>query len=173
MKSGIAACIAAAAGAVAATGCATIVAKSSQSITVTSVPPGAAVSISNRAGAAIHSGNTPLTVTLKKGAGYFKPERYVVRVSKEGFQSHELRVDGAVNGWYFGNIVFGGLIGMLAVDPATGAMYTLRPDAIEATLDAAKVTREPGERSLTVVLVADLSPQTRNQLVKISADWFE
>jgi hypothetical protein len=45
-----------------------------------------------------------------------------VRVSKEGFQSRERKVDGTVNGWYFGNVVFGGLIGMIAVDPATGAM---------------------------------------------------
>jgi hypothetical protein len=170
VKTPIAACIAAAAWALGATGCATIVAKSSQPITVTSVPPGAAVSITNRAGSAVHSGNTPMTVTLKKGAGYFKPERYVVRVSKEGFQSRELRIDGAVNGWYFGNIVFGGLIGMVAVDPATGAMYTLRPDAVDATLDAVKVAREPGEQSLTVVLVADVPPDMRNQLVEITAD---
>jgi hypothetical protein len=53
VKTRFVACIAAAAWAVAATGCATIVAKSSQSITVTSVPPGAAVSITNRAGTAI------------------------------------------------------------------------------------------------------------------------
>jgi hypothetical protein len=170
VKTRFVACIATAAWAVAASGCATIVAKSSQSITVTSVPPGAAVSITNRAGSAIHSGNTPMTVTLKKGAGYFKPERYVVRVSKEGFQSRELRVDGTVNGWYFGNVVFGGLIGMIAVDPATGAMYTLRPDTVDATLDAIKVTREPGEQSLSVVLVADLPAEMRNQLVEIRAD---
>jgi len=31
----------------------------------------------------------------------------------------------SVNGWYFGNLFIGGLIGMLIVDPATGAMYRL------------------------------------------------
>lgn len=27
------------------------------------------------------------------------------------------------SGWYVGNVVFGGLIGLLIVDPATGAMW--------------------------------------------------
>jgi hypothetical protein len=30
--------------------------------------------------------------------------------------------------------VFGGLIGMIAVDPATGAMYNLMPNKIDQTL---------------------------------------
>jgi len=153
-----------------AAGCATIVAKSSQVVTVTSVPPGASVSIVNHAGTAVHSGNTPMTVTLKKGAGYFKAEHYLVRISKDGFQTRELRVDGAVNGWYFGNILFGGLIGMLAVDPSTGAMYTLRPEALDTTLDAVKVTRAGQEQSLTVVLLADLPPSALDQLIPLAAD---
>ena len=125
-------------------GCATIVARSSQTITVSSVPEGAAVSIANGSGASVHSGNTPMTVTLKKGRGYFKPEHYTVRISKEGFQPHQLNIDGAINGWYFGNIIFGGLIGMLAVDPATGAMYTLKPDDVQAALVTLKASRERG-----------------------------
>jgi hypothetical protein len=153
-----------------AAGCATIVAKSSQVVTVTSVPPGAAVSIVNHAGTAVHSGNTPMTVTLKKGAGYFKAEHYLVRFSKDGFQTRELRVDGTVNGWYFGNILFGGLIGMLAVDPNTGAMYTLRPEAIDATLDAVKVTHTGEEQPLTVVSVADLPATVMDQLVPLVAN---
>ena len=124
-------------------GCATIVARSSQTIIVGSVPEGAAVSITNAAGVAVHSGNTPMSVTLKKGRGYFKPEHYVVRISKEGFQQQELKIDGAINGWYFGNIIFGGLIGMLAVDPSTGAMYTLQPKDVLATLYCAQGFPEP------------------------------
>ena len=119
--------LACAVAALAASGCATIVAKSSQEITITSVPEGAAVKINNKGGAAVHSGNTPLTVTLKKGRGYFKAERYTVHISKDGYHARDITVEGQVNGWYFGNVLFGGLIGLLAVDPATGAMYTLKP----------------------------------------------
>jgi hypothetical protein len=148
-------------------GCATIVAKSSQTITVSSVPEDAAVRISNAEGVAVHSGNTPMTVTLKKGRGYFKPEHYTVRINKEGFEPHEMKIDGAINGWYFGNILFGGLIGMLAVDPSTGAMYTLKPDKVDAALASLKVSRSDGVRSLTVVLVEEIPANLRDQLVAL------
>jgi hypothetical protein len=154
MKSGtILACTAIA---LVTSGCATIVARSSQEITITSVPEGAAVKIDNRGGTAVHSGNTPLTVSLKKGRGYFKPEKYTVHITKDGYRTRDVTVEGQVNGWYFGNIIFGGLIGLLAVDPATGAMYTLRPKEVETTLDALKVSRNGKEQTLTVVLVEDV-----------------
>jgi len=152
-------------------GCATIVARSSQTVVVGSVPEGAAVSITNASGVAVHSGNTPMSVTLKKGRGYFKPEHYVVRVSKEGFQQQELKLDGAINGWYFGNIIFGGLIGMLAVDPSTGAMYTLQPKkGVLATLTPLKASRNQGEHSLTVTLVEDLPQEIQDQLIPIASN---
>ena len=48
------------------------------------------------------------------------------------------------NGWYIGNILFGGLIGMIIVDPATGDMWdyytrqyiiALFPDTPEGKID--------------------------------------
>ncbi len=148
-------------------GCATIIAKSSQIITVASVPDSAAVKITNAAGTAVHSGTTPMTVTLKKGRGYFKAENYTVSFSKDGYQTRDVTVRGQVNGWYFGNIVFGGLIGMLAVDPATGAMYTLRPEQVNSTLDALKVSRGRGEHALTVMLIQDLPVNVVDQLIPL------
>ena len=149
-------------------GCATIVAKSTQTIIVGTVPEGAAVTITNASGTAVHSGNTPMSVTLKKGRGYFKPEHYVVSITKEGFQPQQLKIDGAINGWYFGNIIFGGLIGMLAVDPSTGAMYTLAPKDVQAALSTLKVTRNQGERTITVMLVEDLPVGQRDQLIPLA-----
>jgi hypothetical protein len=35
-----------------------------------------------------------------------------------------------LNKWYFGNILLGGVIGMLVVDPLTGAMYSLDEDYV-------------------------------------------
>jgi hypothetical protein len=154
----------------AASGCATIVAKSSQTITVTSVPDAASVNIVNKSGTPVHSGTTPITVTLKKGRGYFKPESYTVRFAKDGYQAREVTVRGEVNGWYFGNVIFGGLIGLLAVDPATGAMYTLKPAAVGATLDSLKVSRTDDGHSLTVILLASIPQQQRDQLVPISSN---
>ena len=118
----------------------------------------------------MHSGTTPMTVTLKKGRGYFKPEVYTVRFTKDGSKPREILVSGAVNGWYFGNIIFGGLIGLLAVDPATGTRYTLKPDAVEGTLSELKVSRTDEGRSLTVVLLANVPQDWLDQLVPIPAN---
>lgn len=38
-----------------------------------------------------------------------------------------------MDGWYVGNIIFGGLIGLLLVDPITGAMWKL-PDTAQGNL---------------------------------------
>jgi hypothetical protein len=45
-------------------------------------------------------------------------------------------LDSTLSGWYFGNILIGGLIGLLIVDPLTGAMYDLEPENIEQSLTA-------------------------------------
>ena len=152
------------------TGCATIVSKSTQTMTLTSVPDGATVRITNKSGVAVNSSSTPSTVTLKKGRGYFKPETYTLSFSKEGYKPVDITVRGSVNGWYFGNVIFGGLIGLLAVDPATGAMYTLQPKEVAATLDALKVARDGREQTLTVLLVEEVPREYVGQLVPVAAD---
>ncbi len=94
------------------------------------------VSVRNRAGEEIHVGATPVTLTLKRGAGYFKSETYTLKFSKSGFADKEILVQGSVSGWYFGNILLGGVLGMLVVDPLTGGMYSI-PDKVSASLEAA------------------------------------
>ena len=143
-------------GAMFLSGCATIIEGGTQPVTFMSVPDVAAISISNRAGEKVHTGTTPMTVTLKRGAGYFKAESYTVKVSKEGYTPKDITVTGSVNGWYVANILFGGLIGLLIVDPITGAMYDLTPETVNATLDAMNVKTSSNERSLTVVLAEQL-----------------
>ncbi|MDP3438848.1 MAG: hypothetical protein Q8R95_04560 [Azonexus sp.] len=143
------------------TGCATIFNGTTQTVTIRTSPEAAAVMISNRAGESVHSGNSPVTVTLKRGAGYFKPEVYTVRVQKDGYEPKEVLISNQVSGWYFGNILFGGLItGMLIVDPLTGAMYTLAPDVLETTLEAVGAKTSKADDSLTVVLVDDVPVDT-------------
>ena len=52
---------------------------------------------------------------------------------------HLVQIQGKLDGWYFGNLLFGGLIGMVIVDPITGAMYRLEKsyilDCTPASLD--------------------------------------
>ena len=122
---------AAAAGLLLLSGCATIFNGQTQAVSIQSVPEGADISVTNSAGEKIHTGVAPVTLTLKRGAGYFRPESYTIRFAKAGFPDKEVTVTGSMSGWFIGNILFGGLIGMLAVDPVTGAMYVF-PDTIMA-----------------------------------------
>ncbi|WP_425918979.1 hypothetical protein [Acinetobacter sp. TSRC1-2] len=138
------------------TGCASIISGSTQTLTFKSVPEQASISISNKAGEKVHTGVTPATVTLKRGNGYFKPAAYDVAFKKEGFQTKTIQVTGSVNGWYVANIIFGGLIGLLIVDPATGAMYTLNPSDINAVLEDNQTASQKGQQSLTVMLIQDI-----------------
>ncbi len=139
-------------------GCATIFNGETQAVTIKSDPDAAALTITNRAGEKIHAGTTPVTLTLKRGAGYFKSEEYKVRVSKDGFTPVEVTVTGSVGGWYIGNLLFGGLIGMLIVDPITGAMYNLEPSTVDAKLGPVKSSKADG--SLTIVLAQDVPAET-------------
>lgn len=108
-------------------GCASIVSKSNWPVTITSNPSGANVTVKDSKGVAIHSGTTPMTVTLPSGRGFFKAAAYEVSFDKDGYAPTVTTTSSNINGWYFGNILLGGWIGMLIVDPATGAMWRLNP----------------------------------------------
>ena len=107
---------------VSVTGCASIVSDSIYPVSVTSAPAGASYEISSESGLIVSSGVTPGQVVLNAGAGYFDGERYTVRYRKDGYEDASSVINSELDGWYWGNILFGGLIGMLAVDPATGVL---------------------------------------------------
>jgi len=111
------------------TGCASIISETNQPVTLRSNPAGADIIITNKQGIEVFRGKTPTTLTLKTSAGFFCPEEYTVTYSLPGYAPQTLQLDNGVNGWYFGNFVFGGLIGMLIIDPATGAMWTVQKDS--------------------------------------------
>ncbi|MCR6720051.1 MAG: PEGA domain-containing protein [Chitinophagaceae bacterium] len=52
-------------------GCATIFGKSSYPVSINSNPTGASVSITDKKSKEVYKGQTPATVTLKSGAGFF------------------------------------------------------------------------------------------------------
>jgi hypothetical protein len=129
-------------------GCASIVSESTYPVSVTSAPEGAEFEVRNRAGKVVHKGMTPGTVSLKSGAGYFKGEDYTIAFRKQGFSEQTTTLHSSLDGWYWGNIVFGGLIGLFAVDPATGAMYKL-PEGASASLTPVVADAKPAD-SLTL-----------------------
>ena len=119
-------------------GCATIIKGGSpQGVYFKSEPPDAKVTVIDlRNGNVITSTKTPQVVLLPKSNGYFKYGKYNATFEKEGYDRKEVYLEGDVNGWYVaGNIIFGGLIGWLIVDPLTGAMWTFDPEQISVLLN--------------------------------------
>ena len=123
-------------------GCATIVGDTTTPVTVASEPAGATYEVRDSTGLVVHRGVTPSMVTLKTGAGYFRSAKYSVLLRKEGYGDQTVPLEGNVSGWYWGNFVFGGIIGMFVVDPLTGAMFKL-PDATHATLSPLVSSAKP------------------------------
>jgi hypothetical protein len=159
-----------AAGLVCISGCATIfTGGGTQKVGVVSTPPGAQVSITNRAGQVVSTGTTPFEVKLKKGAGYFKGENYTLNFTMPGYQPRQARLSPRISGWYFGNIAIGGLLGMVGIDPATGAMYKLEPKDVEVTLQALKVAELPEEGSVVVVATTQLPAEVVKRMTPIRA----
>jgi hypothetical protein len=107
------------------TGCASIVSKSQYPVTINSNPSGATVTVTNKRGVDVQKATTPATVTLAANAGFFSPASYSLQFEKDGCFPASTLLSAGMDGWYIGNILFGGLIGILIVDPATGAMWKL------------------------------------------------
>jgi len=114
--------------------CASIVSKGSYPVSINSAPSEAKILIKDKKGIEVFSGQTPATIKLRAGSGFFGKARYQVTFSKSGYDTKTVPVEFKLDGWYFGNILLGGLIGMLIVDPATGAMYKLETEFLNETL---------------------------------------
>lgn len=63
--------------------------------------------------------------SYRRSIAWFRIKLYQ-RASKDGYATGFTTIDYHVSNWYwFGNILFGGLIGWFIVDPITGDMYYL------------------------------------------------
>src|SRR5687768_10364969 len=98
-------------------GCASIVSGTRQTVTIKSNPEGAQATFYNKKGETIASQPTPCTVLLKRSGSY------TLKIEKPEYAPFETKMTRTINGWYFGNVVLGGLIGIVIVDPITGAMF--------------------------------------------------
>jgi hypothetical protein len=121
--------------------CATMRSSPRQKIPVTSQPAGATVTVTDPAGVVVARETTPGTLVVKRGAGYFKAASYTATIEKPGYQTQQIPiVKDKINKWYAGNLLgtTSLALGALIIDPATGAMYVLKPSAIDVTLEPAR-----------------------------------
>jgi hypothetical protein len=100
-------------------GCASIVHGGNRLLTISSDPSAAKATISKTGGEIVSVTNTPCTVSLDPKRGYFKGQSYNLKLELPGYQTAQVELRAEMSGWYWGNIVFGGLIGMIVVDPLT------------------------------------------------------
>ena len=121
--------------------CASIVGSKSTPVTITSVPSGAKVEILDRDGMMRFTGQTPTTATLANGDGYFTKARYSVKLSKPGYDPSVTSLASSTNGWYWANVFWGlpgVVIGMLLIDPISGAMYEIDQESLSLALNPSR-----------------------------------
>lgn len=108
-------------------GCATIVTGGGedQSVRVASMPKGADVFVDDQL-----VGQTPISLRLTR------KDDHMVRVQKAGYAPYERHVKSGFNPWMIGNVLFGGIIGIV-VDAVSGTNPALSPTNIHAKLKEA------------------------------------
>lgn len=122
------------------TSCATIMHGTRQSIGISSNPSNAYVWVDQ-----MYVGNTPLIVELTR------KDNHVLRIELEGFQPYEAVFSRQMSGWVFGNVIFGGLIG-LAVDAISGGIYRLTPEQVQAEMHSKGYAAGSQESFISVVM---------------------
>ncbi|MFH0926664.1 MAG: PEGA domain-containing protein [bacterium] len=139
-------------------GCATIMQGTTQSVGISSMPTGATVIVDN-----VEKGKTPIVVDLKRKDHHF------VKIEMPGYMPYETTFTRSTSGWIWGNIVFGGLIG-LAVDAIAGGLYKLTPTEVQAVLQANQKGAFYKDNALyiAVVLKPDASWEKIGQLEKLN-----
>lgn len=135
--------------------CATIINGTSQQVNITSTPIEAKVIIDGE-----ELGKTPFIADLKR------KDNHIVKIELDGYKTEVITLNGKTSGWFFGNCLFGGVIGM-AVDAITGGMYKLQPEEIKRTMNVDKQqTLNDGTLYIQFVMNADPKWEKIGQLTK-------
>jgi hypothetical protein len=148
-------------------GCASIVHGGNRLVTIATDPAGAKATISKESGDVVSVTTTPCTVSLDPKRGYFKGQSYRLKLELPGYQTAQLELRSEMSGWYWGNILVGGLIGMIAVDPVTGSMWNIAPNKVDQKLATGQAALTRNRQGFVVVLVSQLTPAERATAVKI------
>ena len=151
-------------------GCASIVGKDLFPVSFQSNPDEANISVKDEHGMVLFSGKTPTMFTLSAGESYFHAKSYIVTFSKSGYSDQTVTLKATISGWYFGNILFGGLIGILIVDPITGKMWKLPDTPVFGNLTgkAEKISKNTQKSGLQIVEINQISEKMRKNLIALN-----
>lgn len=145
-KTHIARCATAVVASVVIAACASIMHGTHEDVGISSTPSSAQVTIDGQI-----TGKTPVVAHLTR------KENHIVRIEMPGYQPYEGTITHSVSGWVWGNIVFGGLVG-LAVDAIDGGMYKLEPEQISGMLFAQNAVVTPNRDGIYMVVVLEAQP---------------
>lgn len=145
--------------------CASILSKSTYPLSINSNPSNAKISITDKKGKEIYLGNTPATVKLKAGAGFFSKAEYQVKFSSPGYDEKIVPITFKLDGWYFGNLFLGGFLGMLIIDPATGAMWKIETEFLNETLTGTTASIDP---KMKIMNINEIPEKWKNHLVRVN-----
>ena len=108
--------------------CATILGGgTNQSVTIQSTPSIASYSIMSSSGLQMRQGTTPGTITLPR------KNEYQIEISLEGYQPQTTVLTKGINGWIWGNLFVGWIVGF-GVDFISGSAYKLEPTLVQISL---------------------------------------
>jgi len=91
-------------------------------------------------------GTTPVVAHLRR------KDNHIIKIEMDGYQPFEMATTRKVSGWVWGNIIFGGLIG-LAVDAITGGLYNVTPEQVSGTLAKQTGSLNRGTDIMVVVVL--------------------
>ncbi|TRX29713.1 PEGA domain-containing protein [Flavobacterium franklandianum] len=136
--------------------CATIISGSKQNVKFASNPSSATIFIDE-----VEVGKTPFELRLARNS------EHDVQIKLDGYQTYQTSLTKKFNAWYLGNILIGGIIGLI-VDPITGAIYNLSPNEINAKLNEGTVFNSTS-KGIYIAVVLNIDPTWKKvgQLEKV------
>ena len=126
------------------TGCASIVSGRHQSLTFSSSPDDALVTVDGKP-----LGKTPLSTQMERTG-----KDQIVTIQKEGYKPSTFQLKSTVNGWFFGNLIFGGLFGM-STDSSTGALYAYSQDMYNVSLTPLGASTPPPSAEVKTFVITN------------------
>jgi hypothetical protein len=124
---------------IAASACATIAGGgTSQGVSISSEPSGAAFAVKSSSGIQMASGTTPQIVKLPR------KNEYQIEFSVPGYRSQSVALTKGLNGWVWGNLIIGWVPGFI-VDFASGSANKLEPSLVQVTLQRGVAGAEEGK----------------------------
>jgi hypothetical protein len=137
--------------------CATIISGSKQNVKFSSNPSSASIFIDE-----VEVGKTPFEIKLARKS------EHSVMIKLDGYQTYQTNLTKSFNAWYIGNILIGGLIGLI-VDPITGAIYNLSPNEINAQMNQGTVFNS-SKKDIYIAVALNIDPSWKKigQMEKVA-----